>query len=393
MNLGISRKYLKFFVNNIDTRHVICQGSRRSGKSFSILKWLRFLASGNTPKTILCIAATYPAMQLLIQDFQRATGLTVYGSMKYGYGVRLPNGSRFMMRHFAHPEDAQGTHADIAYIEEALNIPEQVIDVLSMSITEQIYFAYNPTRTSYVDKFILPDRSNFLLTTFKDNPYLSESQIQEFELLKIRAMKPTASILDIYNYKVYYCGEFSEASGKIFPLVYNCKDEDYNKVPVPEQLAIDMAFVDNRDFVALVGVKLYEGKLYAKEYLYSNELANNINLARKLRSLGVDANTPLVADTGGMGKTRCHVLTSADDGQWTDEDIREGFWIQAVKKGRIVDGLTTMNQYEIYVTESSQNLRKEMDGYELLPSGSPKGADHAIDACRYGVTMWRINFG
>ena len=73
-------------------------------------------------------------------------------------------------------------------------------------------------------------------------------------------MKPTASILDIYNYKVYYCGEFSEASGKIFPMVYNCKDEDYNKVPVPEQLAIDMAFVDNRDFVALVGVKLYEGR-------------------------------------------------------------------------------------------------------------------------------------
>lgn len=390
--LGISEKYLKFFVNNIDSRHIICQGSRRSGKSFSILKWLRFLASGSEKKMILCIAATYPAMQLLIQDFQRATGLIVYGSVKWGYGVWLPNGSRFMFKHFAHPEDAQGTHADILYVEEALNVPEQVIDVLSMSVTESIYFAYNPTRTSYVDKYIREDRSNFLLTTFKDNPWLTEAQIGEFESIKERALKPTASILDVYNYKVYYLGEFSEASGKIFPLIYRCTNEEYDQISAPEQLAIDMAFVDNRDFVALVGVKLYQGKLYAKEYLYSNELANNINLARKLRSLGVTPNIPLVADTGGMGKTRCQVLSGADNGEWTDPDINQGFYIQAVKKGKIIDGLTTMNQYEIFVTENSTNLRRELDAYELTPTGSTKGTDHAVDAMRYATIMWKLNW-
>ena len=113
-----------------------------------------------------------------------------------------------------------------------------------------------------------------------------------------------------------------------------------------------------------------------------------------MAELGLDVYTPIVGDYGGMGAGRIRALVTAGDYQWNEPEISSGFSVQNAQKGKVLDGLNKMNQYEIWVTEESVNLREEMDGYELNAEGKPKSGipDHAIDACRYATNSYYNNF-
>lgn len=391
--LNIGKKYLRHFVNNNGVRWVLLQGGRRSGKSFAIHKWLHFLASGK-PITVGVVTATFPALQLAISDFQRATNLTVSGNVLFGYSCQLPNGSVFLFRSFETPQKAQGSTFTILYLEECLNIDEDVVSVLAMSVEKQIYAAFNPTRKSYISKYEKSDKSNLLITTFKDNPYLTDEQREEFEAIKERALRPNASVLDQFNYSTYYLGEYGSMSGKVFPVVYTCSDDDFDSVPSPILTGIDFGFVLNGDPTAICDIKIHKGRLYCKERLYSNTLVNNKDLALEMSRLGYDVYSNIVGDYGGIGASRIRALVSADNGSWDDPKISAGFTITNAVKGKIIDGLNRMAQYEIWVTESSQNLRDELDNLELTPSQTVKNgcADHLCDCVRYATRSYYLFF-
>ena len=307
--LGISKIYLRHFVNNHKSRWVVLQGSRRSGKSFAVLRWLWFLASGE-PKIVGVVCASFPALQNCISDFQRATGLQVTGSAVFGYSCQLTNGSKFLFRSYDEKTKAQGTTFNIVYFEEVLNIPEEIVRVISMSVTDQIFAAYNPTKSSFLDAYILPDKSNYLKTTYRDNPYLTPEQVQEFEDIKKRALSPTASLFDIYAAKVYCEGDFASMSGRVFKLIYTCTDEEYKNIPAPELYSLDFGFTENEqsDATAMVGCKIHDNCVYYKEYIYSTQLASNKALALRMADLGLDVYSPIVADYGGMGSSRIREL-------------------------------------------------------------------------------------
>lgn len=390
--LNIIPTYAKFFLDNIDERYLILQGSRRSGKSISVFQWITIRLLGEK-KECCVICATYPATTNAIKDFQLATGLPVSGNQIYGQCCIFPNGSVIYFKAFDDPTKAQGTYCDFAIVEEALNIPEQIFSVFAMSIREQVFFLYNPTKNAWTDKYLAPDKHNYLKTTFKDNPYLLPEQIQEFDKLKERAFSPTANLFDKYNYQVYYLGNFSNASGKVFQQVYSCTDEEFEKIPVQYATGMDFGFVDSKDFTTLVQVKIYQNCLYARERLYSNHLTNNKDLGMELARLGYDCYTPISCDFGGLGKTRIDILSTANYGEWTEKELNKGFGCISANKTKIVEGIQELLQYDkIILTESSINLRKEMDGYELKEDGKPKGTDHAIDAMRYAQQYFKKNF-
>ena len=390
--LGISKKYLKFFVENNESRWVLIQGGRRSGKSFSVIKWLWFLASATPNSTVLFVAASFPALQFLMNDFQRATPLKIEGSTVYGYNCTLSNGSRFLFKSFDDFTKTQGSTADFLYLEEALNIPVDIVTTLSMSVTRQIFACYNPTKKSDLDRYISKDGSNHIVTTWKDNDFLTVEQRNEFESIKTRAMKPTATTMDIYAYKVYYLGEYGEMSGKVFNLIYNCSDDEFDRVPVKPLYGLDFGFVQSKDQTAFVAVKIWNNEIYCKELIFDNgSLYNDKKLAFALSDIGINEYENIVADWGGLGKTRIKNLVTAGNGDWVEDGINHGFSVMNAKKGKIIDGIQKMLNYEkIYVTSTSENLRREFDRYELNPSGAAKGEDHLIDAVRYAVNSWDI---
>lgn len=388
MELGISKKYLKFFIKNIDSRYIVIQGSRRSAKSFSIYKFLYFLSSGIDREVVLVVCDSYPALQNAIQDFQIACNATVENNQILGYHYRLPNGSLFQFKSFDEFTKAQGTSCSILFCEEALRIKEDIITTLSMSCTKQIYFAYNPTKKSFLDKYIKKDKSNFLHTTYLDNKWLTPEQISEFEGIRDRALSPTASVLDRYAYKVYVLGEFSSMAGKVFKEIWNMTDEEYDSIRATEIYGLDFGFVDNNDRTVLVGAKIFNNNLYLKEYIFSQTLAKDKDLAWAMVDIGITPYDNIFADYGGMGKSRITNLITSNSGEWAESPINKGFNISNAVKGRVIDGIQKMQQFErIYITDSSVNMREEFDKYELNEEGKEVSKhQNSVDAARYATT-------
>ena len=390
-SLGIGKRYLKFYVDNIDSRYVISIGGRRSGKSFATAKWLRFLASGK-PIKILVIAATFPAIQLVIEDFQNATGLTVTGSMIYGYSCKLKNGSIFQFRAFPGSQRVQGTTGDIIWFEEFLNIPEEVIRVATMSCTGQIYFTANPTRKSkLLDDYVNKDGLNFLRTTYKDNPFLTQEQRKEFEDIKLRSQQPNATLYDIFCAKVYCDGEFGDLVGRCFEKLEYCTYNDYWDVPSEEAIFMDLAF-GGADKTAICGFKLYNKKLYVHTYQYKQGTINAKELAWDLVDCGFNAYTTIFADYGGVGRQILDSLITAqqNDEIWTEPELCQGFSIANVLKGRVLESIMALMALDaIVIDDSNYNTREEFENAQLDENQKPKGEnDHTIACARYAINYF-----
>ena len=389
--LGIGERYLRFFVENINSRYVISIGGRRSGKSFATAKWLRFLSSGK-PLKVLVIAATFPALQLVIEDFQNATGLSVSGSLIYGYSCQMRNGSLFQFRAFDNPTKGQGTTADIVWFEEFLNIPEEVIRVVTMSCSGQIYFTANPTRKSkLIDDYTTKDKSNYLKTTYKDNPYLTEAQVKEFDDIKFRSQQPNATLYDIYCAKVYCDGEFGDLVGRCFEkLEYNTY-ADYTDIPSAEVLFLDLAF-GGADKTALCGFKMNNNKLYIHTYMYKQGTINAKQLAWDLVGCGVNAYTPVFADYGGVGRQILDCLISAtqNDEVWDEPELSKGFSIANVIKGKVIESVMSLMALDaIVIDDSDIDTREEFESATLDENQRMKGEnDHTIACARYAINYF-----
>lgn len=390
-SLGIGDRYLRFFVENIDSRYVISIGGRRSGKSFATAKWLRFLASGK-PIKIMVIAATFPALQLVIEDFQNATGLVVNGSLIYGYSCQLPNGSLFQFRAFDNPTKVQGTTANIVWCEEFLNIPESVIRVITMSVSGQIYFTANPTRKSkLLDDYVNKDGSNYLKTTYKDNPYLTEAQVKEFDDIKLRSQQPNATLYDIYCAKVYCDGEFGDLVGRCFEKLEYCTYDDYLEIPTQEQIFMDLAF-GGADRTAICSFKLYNKKLYVHTYMYKQGTINAKDLAWDLVDCGFNCYTPIFADYGSVGRQilDCLITASQNGEYWTEPELKMGFSISNVIKGRVLESIMSLMALDgIVIDDSNYNTREEFENAQLDENQKIKGEnDHTIACARYAINYF-----
>lgn len=390
-SLGIGTTYLRFFVQNIDESKVIVIGGRRSGKSFATAKFLRFLLSGK-PRKLLVIAATFPALQLVMDDWTRATGLTVQGSLIYGYSCQMDNGSVVQFRAFDNPTKVQGTTADIVWCEEFLNIPEEVIRVAAMSCTGQMYFTANPTKKSkLLDDYVNEDGSNYLKTTYKDNPYLTEMQVAEFEAIKERSQQPNATLYDIFMAKVYCDGEFGDLVGRCFEKLEYCSEEEYLGVPREEALFMDLAF-GGADKTALCGFKMWNKKLYIHTYMYKQGTINAKDLAWDLVECGVNAYTTVFADYGGVGRQILDNLISAtQNGEvWTEPELCGGFSIANVLKGKVLESVMALMALDaIVIDDSNIETRREFEDATLDENQKLKGEnDHTIACARYAINYF-----
>lgn len=392
-SLGIGKRYLRFFVENIDSRYVICIGGRRSGKSINTAKWLRFLASGKKTN-VMIITPSFPAQQLCMQDWTLATGLEVTGSLIYGYNCKLRNGSIIQFRSFDTPQKVQGSGAGVSIIwfEEFLNIPEEVIRVASMSCSGQLYFTANPTRKSkLLDDYVNEDGSNYLKTTYKDNPYLTPEQRKEFDDIKLRSQKPNATLYDIYCAKVYCDGEFGDLVGRCFEkLEYNTYS-DYLNIPSEEVLCMDLAF-GGSDKTAICGFKMYEKKLYVHTYQYKQGTINAKELAWDLIDCGFNSYTQIQADYGGVGRQILDSLIMAqqNDEVWTEPELKMGFSISNVIKGKVLESIMALMALDaIVIDDSNYSTREEFENCMLDEQQRLKGEnDHTIACARYAINYF-----
>lgn len=366
----ISDKYRDFFKEARNERYQILMGGRRSGKTTNTFLYMWALSQLTRGMKYAVLTYQYPQLSKTMSDFEKATGARLKRT-KEGYSYRDSRNNLFLFDHCDDNSKALGNDCDFLFINESVNVPEEIADNYMLGCSGKVLLNFNPIRHSWHEKYV--NDINLLKTTFKDNYYLPQSQIDAFERLKRRAEMPTATPLDRYNYQVYYLGEYSDASGAIFTDLEKVRIDKYRGLNATEYIGMDFGFRDGGDATAIVGVKLYDHRVYCHCYLYDNHLERIDDLNKAMEECGIDKRTTIYADYGGIGKSRMEEL------------IRNYGWNMAnAIKPKIIDNIAQILTFEgIRVTARSEQMHQELANYDMVNGKLSEKNNHSIDALRY----------
>jgi len=357
------------------TKVNVFQGGSRSGKTFNILIWLIATAAQSAePLMITICRATMPALKgSAFRDFieiLNVAGLYDQSNLnKSELTYKLIN-STFEFISIDQPQKIRGRKRDILFINEANEIDFESWVQLSIRTTGKVILDYNPSMAPdhwIFEQVMKRDDSELYKSTYKDNPFLSQSIIDEIERLQT---------IDENYWKIYGLGERGDLKGIVFT---NWTHTATELDPGRSWYGLDFGYTN--DPAALIRVQLIDGELYLQELIYSTGLTNK-DLSERMTAMGITSGDAIYADSA--------------EPKSIDELIGFGFNVHGADKGKdsIMNGINVLKQYRINVTDGSLNLIKELNNYKFEADrngnvlNKPVDAfNHAIDAVRYAVTM------
>jgi predicted phage terminase large subunit-like protein len=199
----------------------ILKGGRRSGKTWHLLQWAG-LRCVYFPRRVVSVAAmtndqgrlgSFADMGEIIEAYPALFANTDPNTSPLE--IRYPNGSKMVFKSYRRSETAKGIKCNDLFINEANCFSYQQYVDLRVNVTGMTFLDYNPNFKFWVDDIFKPE--DICTTTWQDNKdHLTPAQLEYFADLKARAESPNATSVDLYNYSVYYLGEYAEIDGAIF---------------------------------------------------------------------------------------------------------------------------------------------------------------------------------
>jgi len=358
-------------------RGVILSGSSRSGKTWSSVDFIIWLCSIESGVTINIIKESYNSFKTtLYDDFNRRLpdfGIASPFSQKQEVQSFRLLGNKINLMGADNPSKFHGASCDYFYINEALDVQQDVFDQLEMRCRKFWWMDFNPKFTDHwiYDKIQSRDDVGYLSTTFHDNPNISDA-----EKRKILSYEPTEDNIrqgtaDDYMWNVYGLGLRSAPEGLIFQHV-----TWIDKFPENiEKIYHGCDFGYTQDPTALVkmgvdGDKLYLQKLFYRPTPSSNELI------------------PVIRQMVPEHNVWCD---SSDPGMISDLR-RAGLKVFAVNKfsGSINYGISLLKKYKIHLVDCPE-WRKEQASYRWREIRGIKldepidESNHLWDASRYAA--------
>lgn len=258
---------------------VLC-GGRRSGKTYSILKFLMLYCRIN-PNTIVNVASMTSEQGRLgaYADAKNIVSLAseIYKEVEIFSSpreIRFRNGSRVHFNQYSNSETAKGIACDWLFLNEANNFSKQQYIDLKANVRKGTFIDYNPNIRFWVDDFF--EEKDICKSTWKDNPYLTKAQIDYFEELKRLGDKPDANPVDRRNYNIYYLGIYDEIKGNIFNqdnitiCDFSPKLKNYNVFCDPSALR------GNDYFACVLSAVGEDGKVYIVDTFSINEGSRDV---------------------------------------------------------------------------------------------------------------------
>ena len=361
------------FQNNWDanTRYVVNIGGSRSTKTYSILQLLIVKALESTePLVISIVRKSLPALRISVMRdfFNILKKLDLYDAELHNKTENTYQLNQSMVEFFS-IDDAQkrrGTKRDILFVNEANELDWEDFFQLQIRTTTQIFLDFNPSETFwYNDQIQSREDVTTIHSTYKDNPYLNDDQVNEIERLQYT---------DKQYYQIYALGQFAGS----FDRIYQYIPVDDIPTNVAKLVALGMDFGFTNDPTTLVEVwKDGRDGIYLNELIYEQGLTNG-DIAALLGQYGVDKYIEIIADSA--------------EPKSIEEIRRFGFNIKPATKGpdSINNGIDILKRHVIHVTKQSVNLIKELNNYKWFTDKNNnklnKPVDmfnHALDAVRY----------
>ena len=353
-----------------DKRICVFQGSSRASKTYNILIYWIYVLLQEDNKVLSIVRKTLPALkgsvlrdlkQILIdfgvfnpEDWHSVDGY-------YQLGTNL-------IEWFSVDDETKlrGRKRDYLFINEATEVTYDEYIQLALRTSDRIVIDLNPSLwNSWIYDLENEPDVFYTVVTYKDNPFLSQSLIDEIEKLKHR---------DQNLWRVFGEGQ----KGVPTRVVFN-HQQYYSELPPSAKLlgyGVDFGYNDPTTLV-----KVYRDKdnIYCEELLY---LKNTTipDLVYKIKDLGINLTDDFICDSANP--------------QAISEMSRAGINAKPVKKDTILSGIDQIKRSNFFIHSNSQNLIQELNSYVWKNDKNGNNLDepedrnnHLIDAIRYVLQM------
>jgi len=362
----------RVFQDLISQNNRVCvfQGSSRASKSFNILIYFVYLLLQEEDKVFSIVRKTLPALKgSILRDLKQVLIMFgMYDSNKWhsvdGYYELGSN----IIEWFSVDDETKlrGRKRDYLFINEATEVTYDEYIQLVLRTSGRVVMDLNPSLwNSWIYELEGQPDVFYTIVTYKDNPFLEQSLIDEIEKLKDK---------DYSTWKVFGEGQ----RGVPTRVVFN-HQQYYTDLPSSTKLlgyGIDFGYNDPTTLV-----KVYRDKdsIYCEELLY---LKNTTipDLVYKIKDLGLNLSDDFICDSANP--------------QGIAELSRNGINAKPVKKDTILSGIDQIKRSNFFIHSNSQNLIQELNSYVWKNDKNGNNLDepedrnnHLIDAIRYVLQM------
>jgi len=356
-----------YWTKNCDKRIIIHQGGSGSGKTYSTLQYLIYLADTTQNKTIdigrrrltsLRASAYADFLTILAQlpiQFEENRSELIY---------EFKGGTKIQFFGLDEPQKYRSRRRDILYLNEINEISLEMWRQLTMRTREKIIGDFNPSDPiHWVYDHVMPrEDCETFISTYENNKFLSDGEREE--ILRFKDIDENYwNVFGLGQRGVFLKGQIFKGWQKIQEL-----PDDYEA----EFCGLDFGYSNDPNAGLLIRKRGLN--LYLKELLYDKHLTNPQLADRLPRNLEV------ICDSAEPKSIR---------------ELRDcGINAKPAIKGRdsILAGIKHLKQYNIFVTEDSPNLWNEYYYYQWEldknddPTNKPKDfMNHLMDALRYPV--------
>ena len=364
-----------------DKKIVVEQGGTRSGKTYNILLWIIFeYTYRNTGKTITICRKSFPSLRAsVMRDFFEI--LRNYELYNEDYHNKSSNeyhlnGNLIEFISLDQPQKIRGRKRNLLYINEGNELFYEDWQQLVFRTDGRIIIDYNPSESFHwiYDKVVPREDCDFYQTTYRDNPFLDRTIVDEIERLRDT---------DEDYWRIYGLGERGMSRATIFQF-------GQSEIPTDAKLiSYGLDFGYTNDPTALVAVYQLDNHLYLDELIYRTGLTNR-DIHAHFQSFNLDRRDEVFADSA--------------EPKSIDELHRFGWNVKPTVKGAdsVNSGIDILKRHKLFVTPRSSNLIKEFQNYKWVEDkngnllNKPISAfDHGIDAARYAVAnkLSKPNYG
>lgn len=352
--------------DELNKRIVIAQGGSRSGKTFNILIYWVYRLLQEEKKTLTIVRKTLPSLKnSVLKDLIQVLELfEVYDPNKfhkqegfYELGSNIINWTSV-----DEPQKIRGMKRDYLYCNEANELKIEDWNQLIFRTTDKVICDLNPSElNSWVYDLEKRDDSYMFKTTWRDNPFVSDTIIKELESLKEK---------DENLYRIYNLGEKGIATQLVFT-----KFSTIERIPEGMKLlGRGMDFGYNSP-TTLIEIYKDEDNLYIRELLYTKNKTMP-DIIYQMEQLGFDKTDTIWCDSALP--------------QNIEELKRSRFNVKPVNKKSILHGIDLIKRHHIWIESTSTNTIKEFQTYRFKEDKDGNLIDtpeddnnHSVDAIRY----------
>jgi len=346
-------------------RYILQQGGTRSSKTTSILQAIICQCIITKGLKVSIVRNSFPTLRgTSMRDFfDLLNEYNLYDESSHNKTenyYKFSNGAVVEFFSLDSEQKVRGRKRDILFMNEGNEVSHEIYLQLAFRTSKTIIIDFNPSDMDHWIYDLMKDNKSLLIkSTYKDNKFLGQEQIDEIEKL---------IETDENYYRIYALGEKPSNSIRIYS---HFKTFQESNSATEYFYGLDFGYNDPN---VLLKCWYQDESVYVEEMLYKNKLTA-VDLTNELLPLNIGKD-PIYADYA-----RPEVI---------EELRRAGFNVKEANK-QLKAGIDTLKSTKIYVKDSSTNTLKESRLYSWRSKNDivldePIDRDnHCMDALRYAI--------